>query len=411
MFALCALLVELHLFRTILVQLLPVGHTHDIVDAWFGEISKTLEKERFIEGVLSPAEWIDFLKSRCAADHVQPVWTIGEATRTFTATSSSSASLEGFKHGARVFFFELSSNICSEERKCVCGGCVIRFNTEASDFGAGMRRSLVTIKHRPWMQDSTNAMDFRHGGASFEVPMFPMPFVFNAVMPNVTIASCVVTAVGAKLVKLFNGLLRGGALSFEPVCEARALLRVSDLTAVEPVVGNEYRGILLTKLKIQSVASAAEDENACSMATLLSRAANIRILRRNVDNLGLAAEASERAAQTLRSLSQEERGAIQTSATKAFERKRKGKAAEPAKKMPRSAAPPKPKKQRQRKVAQDDSHDDICNACRKGGYLYLCAYCPHAYHLPCLSTLESADLDSDSWRCPGCEVAGSENST
>ena len=75
------------------------------LDAWFGEISKTLLRERFLDGVLAPQEWIDSLLGRCFADAVQQFWTLNDVTRTFAATDSSSETLEGFKHGARVFFF------------------------------------------------------------------------------------------------------------------------------------------------------------------------------------------------------------------------------------------------------------------------------------------------------------------
>jgi ribosomal protein S21 len=422
-FALCALLVELQLFQTILVQLLPVGHTHDIVDAWFGVISKTLLRERFHEGVLGPQEWIQFLKDRCAADVVQQVWTVNNTTLTFAATHSSSTTLEGFKHGGRKFLFALST-VCGAERTCTCGKCAVLHNTEDGEFVIGLRRpSLVSMRHRPWMQDGGVA--FRDGGAAGDIPLFPMPIVFDAAVPLVQIDAAVVGVVGGKVVKLLNGLLRGGDLSCAPACARRPLFRKTDLTVnfVDVAGGSDYRETLLTGCraewrewhsKIQLFASGLEDQNACNMAFLASHSASISILRQNATSLSLAAEAGEQAARRFRALSQQETVIIQTSATKTSERR------ESASRKRKTASAKKQRKKRRGVTAEDDRplapngrklwsgsqcvHDDVCTVCDKGGMLYLCAYCASVYHFDCLTVLEAADLEDDLWHCPACEA-------
>ena len=55
----------------------------------------------------------------------------------------------------------------------------------------------------------------------------------------------------------------------------------------------------------------------------------------------------------------------------------------------------------------NDGTENLCRTCGKGGKLYLCAFCPAAYHYRCIPRVAlRPNTKLNVWACPDCHAKG-----
>ena len=163
--AFCALLVEAGWFHEIHVCFLPVGHTHGEVDQWFSVISR-LKRSR-VAGLLSPVQWIDFLRqtgrsaSESAACTVEEciVWS-ARGVKTNFAQHGFVSMMKGFKYLRNFKFVVTTPNVVGQ------------YNVE-SPLRQGTR-SRVCMLFRDEIQPEAK---WYGTGGDGDAAIFPLPFV------------------------------------------------------------------------------------------------------------------------------------------------------------------------------------------------------------------------------------------
>lgn len=193
--ALCSLLVEAGWFTEIHVGFLPVGHTHGEIDQWFSVISR--RKRSRLCGLLSPVQWIDFLKGtgRSSSDlisgdvEVHVVWSV-RALKDFFAAEGYVSMMKGFKYVRNFLFSARVSDV------------VKIYNVERP--AARGVRSKVSMMFRGEIQ--AEAKWYGTGDDSSDPAVFPLLFVPQRAeqVPNFVVADAVCSSIKTSNKSLFK---------------------------------------------------------------------------------------------------------------------------------------------------------------------------------------------------------------